>query len=384
MKNIFLLFSLCISISCSSQVTNTSLEFQLEELFAKEFNAEEPGGSILIKKGRKTVFLKSYGLANIITKEKITKNTIFNTGSISKTFVSNGILILKERDSLSLDDNLSKYFNDFNNKELASKVKIKHMLSHTSGLPDIRKVWNNYDFYLTAKDKENFEPLKQADILEFEPGTKFKYSNPSYNGLALIIERLTNEPWQQFIKENIFEPSGMKESKITNGSYPESEVAHGYSNYYEDGDLADPGPYYEYDYGEVPTFAAAGNGGVWCSVLDLAKYEEAMQKNVFLSPKTLEESRTVFHPQNWTDTLNPAIGYSWFTGERKLVGSQNNFEVDFVYHTGSQGGFRSFYITVPKKEILFVGLFNRPLSDFRKLVLNSLILLEQNNWLEEE
>ncbi|WP_028887652.1 serine hydrolase domain-containing protein [Tenacibaculum ovolyticum] len=382
MKHLFLLITCITIISCSKKNTNDTLNLQLNNLFENEFSKDEPGGSILIKKGKNIAFLKSYGLADIVTKEKITENTIFNTGSISKTFVSNGILILNERDSLSLDDDLSKYFNDFNNINLAKKVTIKHMLSHTSGLPDNRKVRDNYDFYLTAKDKENFAPLKKADSLNFDPGTKYQYSNPSYNGLALIIEQLANEPWQKFIEKNIFEPSGMKHSKITNGSYPESGVAHGYDNYYQKGDSIYYGDYYEYDYGEVPTFAAAGNGGIWSSVLDLLKYKEAIQKNVFLSKKMVVESRKVFHPKNWSDTLNPFVGYSWFTGEQNLFRSKNNFEVNFVYHTGSQGGFRAFYIEIPEKDILFVGLFNRPLKDFSKLLLKSINILEQNNWLE--
>lgn len=382
MKKLLYFIISFIFISCSNKTSNNTLETQLDKLFENEFSSEEPGGSILVKKGDKIVFLKSYGLADLSTGEKITKNTIFNTGSISKTFVSNGILILYERDSLSLDDSISKYFNDFDNKEIAEKVKIKHMLSHTSGLPDIRKPLENQDFYLTAKDKENFEPLKRADSLNFEPGAKYEYSNPSYNGLALIIEQLTNQPWQQFIEDNIFKPSGMKESKITNGSYPESGVAHGYDNYYEDGGKTYYGSYYEYDYGEYPTFAAAGNGGVWCSVLDLVKYEKAIQNNVFLNKKLVEESRTVFQPENWSDSKNPIIGYSWFTDQTMLFGSENKFDVDFIHHLGSQGGFRAFHILIPEKDILFVGLFNRPLTNTRQLLFESIDLFKKNDWLE--
>ena len=80
-----------------------------------------------------------------------------------------------------------------------SSFKIKHLLSHTSGLPDLRDIRNNRDFYLTAKDLGNFAPLKQVDKLNFQPGEKFSYSNPAYNGLALIIEKVTGKPWQNFI-----------------------------------------------------------------------------------------------------------------------------------------------------------------------------------------
>lgn len=373
---------ICITLfSCKDKTPNDALVTQIDKLFTNQFNPEEPGGSVLVKKGDKIAFLKNYGIADIVTKEKITENTVFNTGSLSKTFVSNGILILKERNSLSLNDSIYKYFNDFDNTEIAKKVKIKHMLSHTSGLLDNRKVWNskeNYTFYLTAKDKENFEPLKRADSLNFEPGTKYQYSNPSYNGLALIIEQLTNEPWQKFITKNIFKPSGMNNSKITNGSYPESGVAHGYDNYYKD----KTGPYYEYDYGEEATFAAAGNGGIWSSVLDLAKYEEAIKKNVFLSKELIEKSRTVFHPKNWSDDKDAVIGFSWFTGEEDLFKGKSNFEVDFIYHTGAQGGFRTFYVVIPEKNILIVGLFNRPLDNFTQTLNDLTTILEKNNWLD--
>ncbi len=375
MKQFVFFLSILFITSCSSPKSGNKLEADLDETFKKEFSPDQPGGCILVKKNGKTVFLKSYGLADLKTKEAITENTIFNTGSISKTFVSNGILILHEKNLLSVNDNLLKYFPDFSNKELAKKVKIKHLLSHTSGLPDLREVSNNPEFYLTAKDAENFEPLKKAEQLNFEPGAQFQYSNPAYNGLALMIESLSNQPWQIFIEENIFKPSGMANSKITNGAYPESGVAHAYD--------FDGEKYVENDYGEFPTFTAAGNGGVWSTVLDLAKYEDAIQDNLFLSEELIQESRTVFHPKNWTDTLNPHVGYSWMIGEQSLFRDQiTNFGVKLIYHTGSQGGFRAFYITIPEKDILFIGLFNSPINEFRKLMLDSMILFEKSNWMD--
>ena len=266
---------------------------------------------MLVKRGHVTVFLRSYGLADLGTKEKITGNTLFNLGSVSKTFVSNGILILKENGKLSLDDNISMYFDDFKNRDIAEKLKIKHLLSHTSGLPDNRDVDNNFDFFLSAKDEENFAPVKQADTLNFEPGERFEYSNPAFNGLALIIEKVTGQPWQKFITDSIFLPSGMVNSKITDGPYPQEGVAHGY-------ELKD-GKYIESDYGEYPTFAAAGNGGVWSSVTELALYEKALEQNVFLSKELTDESRTVFKPENWAGASDPFIGYSWFMEKNSFL-----------------------------------------------------------------
>ncbi len=368
-----LLLSLFMT-GCNSYKSADNLARELDSLLVKEFNADEPGGSVLVKKGHVTVFLRSYGLADLDTKEKITGNTLFNLGSVSKTFVSNGILILKENGRLSLDDSISMYFDDFKNREIAGKVRINHLLSHTSGLPDNRDVDNNFDFFLSAKDEENFAPVKQADSLNFEPGERFEYSNPAFNGLALIIDKVTGQPWQKFITDSIFLPSGMVNSKITDGPYPQEGVAHGY-------ELKD-GRYIESDYGEYPTFAAAGNGGVWSSVTELAQYEKALEQNIFLGKELTDESRTVFRPQNWAGASDPFIGYSWFIGEKQFLDEENNTGVNLIYHNGDQGGFRAFYIVIPDKDILFIGLFNRPPDDLNKIIREGIALLEKNNWLE--
>ncbi|WP_281989980.1 serine hydrolase domain-containing protein [Aquimarina aggregata] len=351
-------------------MNNHNVKLKLDKLLESEIKPSEPGGSVLLKKGKDIIYLKNFGLANLETKERITEHTVFNTGSISKTFVSNGILILKERGFLSLNDSISIYFNDFRNKEIANKVKIKHLLSHTSGLPDNRRVNENIEFYLTAKDSENFAPLKLTDSLEFHPGEKFKYSNPAYNGLALIIEKTTKEKWQKFIIENIFKPSNMDNSKITDGAYPQKGVAHAYK--------FKNGQYIENDYGEVPTFAASGNSGVWSSVMDLANYEKSLNEQKFLSKELLKESRTIYKPKNWKDTINPRVGYSWFITPK----IKSRYKMDMIYHTGEVGGFHSFYFYFPSKDVLFVGLFNKPLEKYWDIVNKSLDICHENNWFD--
>ncbi len=366
---LYILFSL-LFFSCTTKNNKDIITSKIDNLLESEIDSMGPGGSILLKKGKDIIYMKSYGLANLETKEKITEHTSFNTGSISKTFVSNGILILEERGQLSLEDSLSMYFNDFNNKEIANKVKIKHLLSHTSGLIDNRNVNDNVEFYLTAKDSANFAPLKLADSLEFLPGERFKYSNPAFNGLALIIEKITNDKWQKFIIQNILKPSNMKNSKITDGAYPQKDVAHAY--------IPEGNHYIENDYGEYPTFAASGNGGIWSSIIDLANYENSIKENKFLSKEVLHESRTIYIPNNWKDTINPRIGYSWFVTPK----TKSRYKMDMIYHTGEQGGFNSFYFYFPSKDILFVGLFNKPSKNYYRLVHETMDACNDLNWFE--
>jgi CubicO group peptidase (beta-lactamase class C family) len=270
---------------------------------------------------------------------------LFNLGSISKTFVSNAILMLQEQGKLSVEDPLIKYFPGFKNKTIAQKVKIEHLLTHTSGLPDNRQVRKDTVFYLTAKDEENWYPVTQTDTLIFEPGSRFEYSNPAFNGLALIVEKVSGMKWQKFIEENILKPSGMTTSTITDGPHPESGVSHAY--------VKNDGRWIEDDYGEEPTFAASGNGGVWSSVEELAKYELAIRNSIFLKEETIKDSRTVKSHENWSYTSMPFIGWSWFI-DRTSDG------LETVGHTGDQGGFLCNYVSIPEKKIFFVILCNTP------------------------
>lgn len=359
------LIIICL-ISCTTLENRNGIASSLDSLFTKSFPLDEPGGAILIMKGDHIIFSQGYGIADMAAQSKINPQTLFNLGSISKTFVANAILILEAQGKLSVEDSMEKYFSDFKNKEIAQKVKIKNLLTHTSGLPDIRKTRQDSVFYLTARDAENWYPVTQTDSLLFEPGTRYEYSNPAFNGLALIIEQVSGVKWQQFVKQQIFDLAGMSTSTITDGAHPETGVAHAY--------LKRKGEWIEKDYGEEPTFAAAGNGGVWSSVEELAKYEQSLRKATFLNDSVIARSRTITQWPNWKDSAPPSIGWSWFIG-------QTSDGLKTVGHTGSQGGFLCNYVTVPDKEIFFVILCNTPgnVEGFTEFITDQLI---KYNWLE--
>lgn len=346
----------------------------LDSLLTAQFRSDEPGGALLVMKGDSVIYRKCIGLADLLTREKITPGTLFNLGSISKTFVANGILILEEEGKLSVTDPMSRYFPEFRSREIADAVTITNLLTHTSGLPDIRPVDENHEFFITAKDYENFTPVMQAERLNFSPGERYEYSNPAFNGLALIIEKVSGVKWQQFIAERIFAPAGMVTSTITDGPHPEQGVAHGY-------ELVN-GEWEESDYGEFPTFPAAGNGGVWSSIAELPMYEKAIWQNTFLGKALTDRSRSIYRPEAWADTTPPFIGYSWFIGEDQVLGEENNYGVRFVYHTGDQGGFRAFYFSIPEKDLLFIGLFNRPPEDLNKIIMTGLTQIKAAGWFE--
>jgi len=344
MKGVALLGLTWILFSCSPAEKKPDFQ-KLDSWFAEQYPENDPGGAVLIARGDSILFSGAWGLADLSTKEKVSTNTLFNLGSISKTFVANAILQLRNEGKLSLDDSLIKYFPDFKNKSIGEKVKIKHLLTHTSGLPDIRFPYRDSVFYLTAKDQENWAPILKTDSLNFEPGTSFEYSNPAFNALALIVEQVSGTKWQTYIEENILKPSQMFSSTITDGAHPQTGVAHGY--------IYSKGEWIEKDYVEEPTFAASGNGGVWSSVKELHHYELAIQSQVFLDSTTLTESRTIQKFNDWNGATPEFIGWSWFITKTKSGLTQ-------IGHTGSQGGFRGNYVYLPAKNWLIVILSGAP------------------------
>jgi CubicO group peptidase (beta-lactamase class C family) len=357
MKYFILLLLPVALLSCSKE--KPALPGQLDSLFSAQIKPGGPGVSVLIMKGDSTIFSKSYGLADLETKEPVTDKTLFNVGSITKTFVMNSILILRDEGKLSLEDSLIKYFPEFKNKEIGRKVKIKHLLTHTSGLPDLRPVRDNQEFYLTADDAQNWAPILQADSLEFEPGSQYEYSNPAFNALALIVEKVSGQPWRTFVAERIFKPAGMPTSTITDGPHPESGVSHGYV-YDESGTASESEDdalryWSELDFGEEPTFCAAGNGGVWSSTSELWKYQKALEAAAFSNANTIAESKEIKTFPQWKSNTPPFIGWSWFIGK-------TDDGVKTVGHTGTQGGFYADYVTIPEKKIFYIMLANFPID----------------------
>ena len=369
----FLLLVIGLSSCVKKQQVTITFAERIDSLLDKELITDGPGGVVMVMKGDCVAYAKSYGLADLKTQAPITTKTLFNLGSVTKTVVANAILLLQQQGKLSVEDSLYQYFPDLRNKTIAQKIKIKHLLTHTSGLPDNRKVNNDTVFYLTAKDAENWAPELSVDTLNFEPGTNYEYSNPAFNGLALIIEKVSGQKWQDFITKNILIPSGMVTTTITDGPHPSSGVAHGYAKI--------KGQWTEDDYMEEPTFAAAGNGGVWSSVEELALYEKAIRSATFLNAEVIEESRTVknhfpvkalssLEHQEWN------LGWSWFISSTKNG-------VKLVSHAGTQGGFYVNSISVPDKHVLFILLANFP-CDREKISTQIMSAIENENYFDKK
>ncbi len=314
--------------------------------YKSEQQMANPGYAMKVISHDMPVFESYVGVEDVNSKRPISENSLFNVGSITKTFVAFAILNLADEGKLKLSDSLIKFFPDFKNKEIGKHVRIYHLLTHSSGLPDNRHPYQDSIYYLTADDAQNWAPILQNDTLLFPPGSRFEYSNPAFNALALMVQQITGVKWQDYVKNNIFDKANMAKSTITDGSHPDSSVCHAY--------VYEGSKWKELDYGEEPTFNASGNGGVWSSVNELYLYEKAILSHSFTNEKVNALARNIYPLKEWKDTIPSVLGLSWFI---------SSFQGHTMYsHTGSQGGFTADYVSIPEQGFFYCILSNTPLK----------------------
>ncbi len=166
-------------------------------------------GSVVISDGDKLIYERAFGFADAKRIDKITPDTRFNMASGSKMFTAIAIAQLAEKGKLSFSDPLSKYFPDFPNAAFAKKATIHHLLSHTSGVKEYwtaeyEKNWQN------IRDNKQMLPWVYKVGTDFEPGSKFEYSNSNFILAGLIVEKVSGLDYYSYVRKNITEPLGMK------------------------------------------------------------------------------------------------------------------------------------------------------------------------------
>jgi len=359
--------ALLIMISSCSTPTNSDQVAidRIDSLFTSLYPSNEPGAAVLILKGEEVIFEKGYGIADMVRLTPVTGKTFFNIASVSKQFSAVALLMLQEEGKLSLDDNLQKHFPKFK-APFYKDITLRHLLSHTSGIPDARPRDDRH-FVLTATDERSYAYLETLTALNFAPGTAYEYMNPTYQLMFTIIERCSGEPFDHFMRERIFLPSGMTESVYFEEGREIPRMAYGYRPNPEGG-------FSKNDYGEASFFATKADGGLYTSVEEFVLWEKALRNNILISAQLKEEAHS--SKISIPELPYTGYGYGWFIEENPRFPKK-------VYHTGNNGGFQIYAGRYPEQELLYLIFATRDDLDREATVEKLDLIMEAAGWLKK-
>lgn len=192
------------------KLSERQLRENVDRLITGLIKADQFSGVILIAKNGKPVYQRASGLANRAWNVQNRMGTKFNVASIGKMFTAVAIAQLAEQGKLSFDDPLGKWVPDYPDQEIAGKVTVHHLLTHTSGLKEANTPDNSFRRGFRAI--KDYLPTAPGDTLKFEPGTKLDYNSYNYLLLGAIVEKASGEDYYAYVREHIYKPSGMTDT----------------------------------------------------------------------------------------------------------------------------------------------------------------------------
>lgn len=300
---------------------NANKERKLDELLNYCHRNDSFNGSLSISVQGKVVYEKTLGCTDKKSEKQITENTSFYLASVSKQFTAMGILILKENGKIELSDKVKKYVPNL--PERASEITIRHLLLHTSGIFD----QGYYKLTQTKPNADNADVIERLSTPEnytLSPGEKFQYSNFGYTLLAEVIARVSQQPIEKFFQSKIFIPLGMKNTTTSN------EIAMSHGSFAVGRNFLGKEVY--------RTLKVIGPGGIYSSINDLEKWNQALNENTLVSKETLASAFTNGKTNAGEIEIqlpNQKLGYGfgWIISLDK--------DNQFVQHDGRVEGFRS-------------------------------------------
>ena len=329
----------------------TIMDKEFEDITAPLFAADGPGATVMVAHGDEVVFGREYGLESFETGVRVGPETRFNICSVSKQFSALALLKLQEQGLLSLDDTVSAHFPEYRSP-LLRRITLRQLMSHTSGIPDIRPrteaEWRSYrskyaskyvsltDYKLYSLWEESCRYLDGLETLAFEPGTRYEYQNPTFQLVLPIVERATGVPFVRWMHENFFAPAGM-----THTSYldPENPVLPRQARGYEMRD----GKWRLSDYGTANFFPTKADGGIYTTAADFHRYVRALFGGRLVTEASLHQAVT---PLVVTDLPHTGYGLGLFVEDRP--GHPRK-----IFHTGDNGGFFAYEGYYPDSDVFY-------------------------------
>lgn len=295
---------------------------------------EHVGAAVLVIDDGEVIFREVYGLADVENNTPVTPKTNFRIASVTKQFTATAIMLLVDQGRISLDDTLDQHFPGF--PDYGRHITVRHLLNHTSGLPDYEDLVPE-GTTLQVHDRDALKIMLDTDTPLFEPGSKYKYSNTGYALLALIVEQVAEQPFQDFVRYRIFKPCRMQRSVVfVHGLNEVSERAFGHK--------MKNGQWVRND--QSVTSAVLGDGGVYSSIDDLTRWVRALHAERLLTTKSYKAMYTV--PE--IDGKPTGYGFGWRIDTYK--------DLTRYHHTGSTRGFSLCLQRFPERNAAVIVLIN--------------------------
>ena len=325
-------------------------EEQINQIFAELKSDGGPGGAVLVVKNGQVVFKHGYGVIDLRSRRKIDGHTNFRLASCTKQFTAMAVMLLARDGKLRYQDRLTDIFPDF--PEYGKSITIRNLLNHTSGLLDYEDLMAKPaagtppENIPQIKDVGVLQLLKEQKTTKFPPGTRWDYSNSGYAVLAMVVEKVSGQPFGDFLHDRIFAPLDMKQTVAYEKG--KNTVAHRAYGHTHDGPA-----WREMD--QSPTSAVLGDGGIYSSLDDLAKWDRALTHNTLLSEAEMEPAIIQVKVPDGSvqepDGTPAAYGFGWFLNPYKNRSR--------MWHYGETVGFRTTIQRLVDDKLTIIVLCNR-------------------------
>jgi len=337
MKKYFFLLTLAF-LNFTNVVAQSNKVARLDSLYTALYNSGIFNGNVLIAESGKTIFQKSYGLANEKTKVKLDSKTAFELASVSKQFTAMAIVFLNNQGKLSYSDDIAKHLPELS---AYKGITIQNLLVHTGGLPDYMQFAGKHlDMAKIATNQDILNIMKEFTPKPvFEPGEKWQYSNTGYLILGSLIEKVSGKSFGVFLKENIFKPLKMDRTFVYRRRFNPEKIkkyADGYiySDSLKRKILPDE---LGKDYYVVVLDGIVGDGMVNSTTEDLLKWDRALYANKFISDT---DRQMIFSSYKTNAGKETDYGFGWNIKNSKEFGKTAS-------HSGGWGG----YITYIERDL---------------------------------
>jgi CubicO group peptidase (beta-lactamase class C family) len=356
----FAFLSLCAAISCiampqASLPANTVPAEQIDGIFAGISSTHTPGAAVLVLQNGQVKFERGYGVADLHSFPKIDAHTNFRLASCTKQFTAMAIMLLVHDGKLRYQDRLTDIFPDF--PDYGKAITIRNLLNHTSGLLDYEDLMEKPaagtppQRIPQIKDAGVLAILKRQRTTNFPPGTKWDYSNSGYAVLAMVVQKVSGKPFGDFLHDRIFAPLKMTET-LAYEKEKNSVSLRAYGHTHENGSRPQTA-WQELD--QSSTSAVLGDGGVYSSLTDLAKWDQALTNHALLSEAEMKPAITPVkisdHSVQEPDGTPAAYGFGWFLNSYKGHAR--------MWHYGETVGFRTTIQRFVDDKLTIIILCNR-------------------------